>query len=624
MCGIAGIYGAADELTVSKMVSSQIHRGPDGSGVWSNSEMQITLGHCRLSIIGLSTESHQPMSYANDRIWISFNGEIYNYKELRLELKEHGFIFRSNSDTEVILAAYLKWGKDCIKRLRGMFAFALVDTDPPPGQPELLLVRDRFGIKPLLYFEQGSKLYFASELRSLLESDQIARNLDPDALLDFLAFGSVNQPSTIISGVKAIPAAHWMEVFKNEVRLIKYWDLHENTKELREELLNITFTEASKRLRELLYEATTYNLVSDVPVGAFLSGGIDSTAVVGLMSSANKNRIKTFSVGFDNTQNAIDERKYARRASNYLNTEHKEVIISSNDALEIFERVVAIIDQPSIDGTNTWVVSRASKTSVKVALSGLGGDEIFAGYPHFYKFAEDNHSFFSGSNKIKKIIEKIHSIRPNYLTLMLLSKCSTQLERLTSLRRVIENFEIKNAVLPKWNKNFQERILNRSKKYLLKDGDVVQQISYFEINNYLQNTLLRDGDVMSMSQGLEVRPVLLDHLLVEFVYSLPMHLKLSKGQSKKIFIESVSEYIPEELQNRKKMGFEMPFVEWMTGPLKTKFNSLLKSKTALKLFSPFFLDIQLRGLNKGKPEGRLWALCILIAWIEENNILIPE
>ena len=624
MCGIAGIYGAVDEVTVGKMISAQIHRGPDGRGVWSNPEIPVTLGHCRLSIIELSAEGHQPMSYANERFWITFNGEIYNFKELRSELEKLGCKFRSNSDTEVILAAYLKWGRDCIKRLRGMFAFALVDRDPPPGYPDLLLVRDRFGIKPLLYFEQGSKLYFASELRALLESEQIDRRMDPDALLDFLAVGSVLQPSTIIKGVKAIPSGHCMEVFKNEKRLIKYWDLHENTKELRKELQNISFIEASERLRKLLCEATTYNLVSDVPVGAFLSGGIDSTAVVGLMGSVNGNKIKTFSVGFDNTQKAIDERGYACIASNYLETEHEDVIITSNDAIETFEKVVASIDQPSIDGTNTWVVSRASRHSVKVALSGLGGDEIFAGYPHFYKFAEDSDSFFSGSKVLKKTIEKIHGIRPNFITLRLLSKCSTQLERFTSLRRVLEDFEFKNAVTPKWHNNFRERISNRYKKYLLNDGDIVQQTSYFEINTYLQNTLLRDVDIMSMAHGLEVRPVLLDHLLVEFVYSLPTHLKLTKDQSKKIFIDSVSEYIPAELQKRKKMGFEMPFVEWMAGPLKSKFNALLKSKTSLKLFNSSFINAQIRKLNKGKPTGNLWALGILIAWIEENNISLSD
>ncbi|MFA6715848.1 MAG: asparagine synthase (glutamine-hydrolyzing), partial [Victivallaceae bacterium] len=318
MCGIAGAYGVCDKETVDRMVGVQSHRGPDGHGLWSDQEIPVALGHCRLSILDLSSQGNQPMSYASGRLWITYNGEVYNFRELRIELEKLGHNFHSNSDTEVILAAYCEWGSECVKKFRGMFAFAIIDKQPPAGAPELFLARDRSGIKPLLYFDNGSELYFASELRALLASGKIDRKADSEALLDYMASGAIVQPRTIIAGIKALPAAHWMEVRGRERKLVKYWDLHEDTADLRKELRGVSFAEASKRLKIILREAARCNMVSDVPVGAFLSGGIDSTAVVGFMGAVSGSRIKTFSVGFENKHLTIDERAYARIAAEHL------------------------------------------------------------------------------------------------------------------------------------------------------------------------------------------------------------------------------------------------------------------------------------------------------------------
>ena len=249
MCGIAGVYGLIDEVAVGRMIDAQIHRGPDDRGIWSDPGIPVTLGHCRLSIIDTSPAGHQPMSYADGRLWITYNGELYNFKELRAELEWHGCRFRSNSDTEVILAAYAQWGTNCVKRFRGMFAFVLIDRRPPSGAPDVLLVRDRLGIKPLLYFENKSAIWFASELRSLLASGHLDKLIDAEALLDYLAVGAVFQPRTMISGVGALPAGHWMEVRGRDRKLVKYWDLHEDTAGLREELKGISFMKQPNALR---------------------------------------------------------------------------------------------------------------------------------------------------------------------------------------------------------------------------------------------------------------------------------------------------------------------------------------------------------------------------------------
>ena len=622
MCGIAGIYGAFDEEAVNRIVDAQTQRGPDGRGVWSDPEIPVVLGHCRLSIIDLSEQGHQPMSYADERFWITYNGEVYNFKELRAELEGRGHRFRSNSDTEVILAAYSEWGPACVKRLRGMFAFAIIDRRPPEGAPELFLARDKLGIKPLLYFDNKAEFFFASELKALLASGRVDKKINSEALLDYMASGSVVQPRTMIAGVKVVPAAHWMEIRGKERKLVKYWDLHEDTADLRNELRNIPFAEASERLKILLQEAARYNMVADVPVGAFLSGGIDSTAVVGFMSALSSKKIKTFSVGFENAYHAIDERAYARVAADFLGTEHQDVVISSSEAANIFSSVVADIDQPSFDGTNTWIVSRAAGQSGKVAVSGVGGDEIFAGYPHFRRLAQDSMSSFEKFTTFYRLIEQAHKIRPNFLTLRLLSKFARPAERLSMLRRVLENFEFKGAVHPEFSESFRERVVRPHEKYLLTDADEIQQSSYAEVNYYLQNTLLRDSDVMSMAHSLELRPMLLDHPLVEFAYSLPPQYKLSETETKRIFVDASSEYLPKELQTRTKMGFELPFTNWMASDLKENFSDLLNNNNAKVMFKPSYLKKLDISLGKGNPPRALWAWGILLAWLDENQITL--
>jgi len=600
------------------------HRGPDADGYYLDPMGDVSMGHTRLSIIDLSSTGHQPMSYGDERFWIVFNGEVYNYRELKTELEQAGHRFRSTSDTEVVLAAYAEWGTNAIRRFRGMFAFALYDRAPMPGAPSVVLARDRLGIKPLLYANKGGVLVFASELRALMESGFVAKQADPEAVLDYLAVGAVFQPRTILSDVQTLPPGCWMEMRGTEQRIVHYWDLHEATEGLRNELKNISFEDAVVRVRHLLLDAARYNMVSDVPVGAFLSGGIDSTSVVGLMSEASGRQIRTFSVGFEEVSHSMDERQYARIAAKKLDTDHQEIVVTAVDAANIFPKIIDSIDQPSIDGTNTWLVSQLARASVKVTVSGLGGDELFAGYPHFRWIADAAQECPKGWPTGLAIARLLSSIRPNRFTQHRLFLYSPQADRLALLRRLLNDTGLRCDVLPEWNREASLRLTRRQEGFLREDADAVQQTSYGESRCYLVSTLLRDGDVMSMAHGLEVRPMLLDHPLVEFVYALPAKLKLRGKINKGLLVHAAEKYLPEMLRNRPKMGFEMPFGSWMTGPLRDKMRSLLNCPTAARLFQPKYLNRLQEQVVKGNPPRELWAWAILLGWSERFKVELPS
>lgn len=625
MCGIAGIINhPAPGPALDAMVRALRHRGPDDSGTYQDAEARVAIGQTRLSIIDLSSAGHQPMSYGDGRFRIVFNGEVYNYRELKTELEQAGYRFRSTSDTEVVLAAYAEWGTNAIRRFRGIFAFALYDRAPRPSAPSVVLARDRLGIKPLLYAEKEGTLVFASELRALIASGLVAKLVDPEAVLDYLAVGAVFQPRTILADVKALPPGTWMEIRGAQQRIVRYWDLHDATVGLRQELKNISFDDAVSQVRHLLLDAARCNMVSDVPVGAFLSGGIDSTSVVGLMSEASGQRIRTFSVGFEDASRCMDERHHARLAAKYLGTDHQEVVVTAADAANVFPEVVDSIDQPSLDGTNTWLVSRLARASVKVAVSGLGGDELFAGYPHFRWIADAARDRPHGWAAGLTIARALHSIRPNRFSQYFLFRYAPPAGRLALLRRLLNDTALRCDVLPAWSRDASQRLTRRQEVFLRKDVDAVQQTSYGEWRCYLVSTLLRDGDVMSMAHGLEVRPMLLDHPLVEFVYALPAELKLRGTINKGLLVHAAEKYLPEALRNRPKMGFEMPFGRWMAGPLRDRMRSLLDYPVAATLFRREYLDRLQEQVAKGNPPRELWAWAILLAWCERFKVELPS
>ena len=624
MCGIAGRLRSVDverdAAAVQRMLAAQMHRGPDGEGIWSNAAQGVVLGHRRLAIIDRTHAAQQPMTDSSGRLCIVFNGEIYNYVALRDELIARGYRFTSASDTEVLLAAYHAWGTACIDRLVGMFAFALVDLAPPVGWPQALLVRDRFGIKPLLYSRDGAGLWFASELRGMQASGAVGAALDVESMLDYLAVGAVYQPRTMLAQVQALPAGHWLAQYQDTWQQVRYWDLHEATHALREELTGLTLQDAAPRLRHLLDDATRYHLIADVPVGAFLSGGVDSTAVVGLMARHTAQPIKTFAVGFDNVP---DERAFARDTARILGTQHEEVVICAADAAQLFEHVIGAIDQPSIDGTNTYIVARSARQAVTVALSGVGGDELFAGYPHFRGLSNQPHArprWWPGERLLTTLL---HRLRPNGLTWQHILRRSGTVAGLGMLRRLLRDVDAQQTMPMPWRAHFANRLAARHAPWLRADADAVQQTSYAEVQGYLVSTLLRDGDAMSMAHSLEVRPPLLHHPLAEFVYALPAALKVQGRDAKRVFTAALTDVIPQAVRTRRKMGFELPVQSWMAGPLAKRLTGLLNTHAAQQLFTTRYLQQLQEQLQQGRPPQTLWAWGLLLGWLEAGRYEIP-
>ena len=615
MCGIAGAFGVDNTDVVNAMTRAIAHRGPDDHGLFFDAAAGIALGHRRLSIIDISSCGHQPMAYAGGRYQIVFNGEIYNFAALRQELEALGCAFESRSDTEVILAAYAAWGAQCVERFRGMFAFAIFDRE----RQLLVLARDRFGIKPLYFAKRNGVFLFASELKGLLASGLVEPRLDHEALWGYLSLGSMPQPRSALAGVTMLEPATSMIVRRDGTfESTRYWDVADASSRLRDDLRGIDAGSAAKRLRELLDEATRLHMIADVPVGAFLSGGIDSTAVVGLMSQASGQRIRTFSVGFDEATGVVDERRFARISAERFNTEHTEVVVNGNEVAEHFDDLVRAIDQPSLDGTNTFLVSRAAGKSLKVALSGLGGDELFAGYAHFRRFhrgaAWDR---WLGSNTLRRrALRKVPGRFVHDRELL----TATLPERFAMLRVLSSDAEKSQLV----SRQFAATSLAARYEPLMRNAlDSVAQTSYVELRRYLVDTLLRDADAMAMASALEVRPVLLDHVVAEFAFALPAALKLNDRGNKAVLVDAVRDLLPPELLQREKTGFELPLQSWLIGPLRDRARGAFPSDTARTIFAEPFLRATLDDLAaRRKPSLRIWSYMMLIEWMRMYGVTL--
>lgn len=387
MCGIAGIVAQTKETAlyepaIRKMTDAIAHRGPDAEGIWNDDH--CFLGHRRLSIIDLSEAGRQPFFSPDGRYIMVYNGELYNYREIKLELQrvQQGsaslpYIFKTNTDTEVILAAYIRWGLDCLQRFNGMFAFAIWDKQ----EQKLVVVRDRMGIKPLYYQYKNGTLLFASEIRALIKSGLIERKLNPEALAEYVQYATVHAPNTILKDVNMLLPGHILEYNQGELTTKRYWNINNYTKTKQE----LSYKDTCRGVNQLLTSAVERRLIADVPFGAFLSGGIDSSAIVGLMSKVSSEKVRTFNVSFDESE--FSEAVYARKIASKFNTEHHEIKLTPNDFLKQLPEALAAIDHPSGDGPNSYIVSKATRNAgITMALSGLGGDELFAGYDIFKRF----------------------------------------------------------------------------------------------------------------------------------------------------------------------------------------------------------------------------------------------
>lgn len=608
------------------MIAALAHRGPDDRDLHDDPEAGWTLGHTRLAILDLTPDGRQPMSYAEGRLWITFNGEIYNFRELRADLEARGHRFRSHGDTEVLLAAYAEWGPACVSRLRGMFAFALVDRRPPPGWPDALLVRDRLGIKPLLYVDTPNGLAFASELRALMAAGDAPRRVSLDSLVDFLLFGAIQQPRTILDRVSTLQPGHMLLLQGGAYRLERYWDLHEATGALRDRLRDVDDGDAQHLLRARLEDAVRYHLVSDVPVGAFLSGGRDSSSVVALMQRCVPEPVRTFSVGFGGEHDRMDERSAARRVAEALGTRHEEVLIRHGDVPDLFAAALATMDRPSIDGFNTWLVTRAARSKVKVALSGLGGDELLAGYPHFDLIRKPPRGTRAGALPAYHawwwLRQRVRIGRYGFRALM----ASSSPGRAVALVRLISPPDLLAGAF--WRSLLPDAETRMRGDFVAREppqADAIQQATYCEMQGYLHNTLLRDADSMSMALGLEMRPILLDHVLAEHCYALPAHLKLRNGRTKYALDLATRDLLPPEVLSGPKRGFELPLVAWMSDRrcLQPLVRDLLQSPHADAIFSHAGRRHLLDTLDRGSPPYSLWGYLVLLAWLREQRLELP-
>jgi asparagine synthase (glutamine-hydrolysing) len=617
MCGIAGTIGCADPAVIAAMTASLQHRGPDDGGTYADPGGAFAFGHRRLAIIDLSPAGRQPMSWAEGRFWITYNGEIYNYRELRKELEGRGCAFHTHTDTEVLLAAYATWGEDCLPRLRGMFAFAIADT----ATRRVFLARDRFGVKPLLYAESPGCLLFASELRAFAAAGRGARQVDHEAVWHYLSLGSIPPPRTILQGVHSLLPGHALTIGfdARQVRLWRWWDIATAAAAHRDTVARLDFAAAARALREHLEEATRYHLVADVPVGAFLSGGVDSAAMVALMRQHVTEPIRTFTVAFGGQHHDLSEAAPAARTAHALGTQHQEVTISAAEAAVSFDALLDALDQPSLDGANTWFVSRAAAAHVKVVLTGLGGDELFAGYLHFRRH-QLAARLRAACGPVPALLAPLRLL-PERCRHNLMLPALDEPERLGTLRCLLPPSEKRRIVDP----TFAATVAQDPPEALLGPNaaglDTISRLSQVELEGYMARTLLRDGDVMSMAHGLESRPILLDHELAAFAFALPTSYKLRQGQGKAIFHAALAGLLPADVAQRPKRGFELPLLRWLSGPLLERARGALSSAAAQALFRPGFLADARARLPAPQPrDARLWSYVVLCAWLERQGL----
>lgn len=641
MCGISGIldptYQCSTQSQLQAMIDVMDHRGPDGSGVFLDGP--VGLGHKRLSIIDLEN-GVQPMSCRNKRFWVTFNGEIYNFQEVRKELEQKGYRFKTRSDTEVILLAYEAYGEKCIEKFRGMFAFGIWDA----RKNSLLLARDRLGKKPLYYFYDGKKLIFASEIKSILQVSSIRRELDLDALKDYFTYLYVPFPKTIFKNIFKLPPAHFMRVqlvsspggaMKSvsatqghskgravierksiELSVEKYWDL-----DFRPDY-SMSESDWIEGLEEKLLEAVEIRMISDVPIGAFLSGGVDSSAVVALMSHLSGTPVKTFSIGFEGDDSS--EMKYARMVAERYATDHQEIIVKP-DAIEMLPKLAWQYDEPFADpsAVPTYYVSKAARSLVTVALSGDGGDESFAGYGRYQNYLTFGKFDFIPEIVRKTVLGGVANMMPAGM------KGKGVLYHLSR-----SPFDRYAGMLSHTFPGYLEDLLHDDLKACLQstkesygyirsfyDGfpgsEKLGRLQYVDTKTYLAEDILTKVDRASMLCSLETRAPLLDHKLLEYISSIPAGFKLSNKTSKYIFKKTMEKYLPDELLYRDKQGFDMPLKWFKKDFLDFARGILLSDKCRGRgLLNASYLE---RLLNLSSRKGvdlseKIWSLVFFEQW----------
>jgi asparagine synthase (glutamine-hydrolysing) len=619
MCGIAGklhlgLQGAVKTEVLQRMTAALRHRGPDGEGIWV--EGPVGFGHQRLAIIDLSPRAGQPMTNEDGSLRIVFNGEIYNFQSLREDLQQKGHVFHSESDTETILHFYEEEGVACLQRLRGMFAFALWDAK----HRTLFLARDRLGKKPLYYYRDGNRFIFASEIKAILAHPEVPRQVNHQVLPLYLSYGYVPAPYTMFADIYELPPGHFLTVQAGQVSVHEYWDVHYPSVPH----LACSEQESIERVRGLLQEAVRARLISDVPLGAFLSGGLDSTAVVACMARLGGQPVKTFAVGFADDP-SFNELEYARMAARAYGTDHHEFVVRPA-AVELLTTLVYHYDQPFADSSAipTYLVSRLTREHVTVVLTGDGGDELFAGYERF------------AAARLAEVYRHTPQFLQAALTQLLhtLPESTSYKGFVRRARRFVENAPLPLALrylgwVTIFNDGFIHELLASSidadpaghfRDYFerVRGVDPIGQLLYVNTKTYLPGDLLVKTDRMTMANSLEARCPFLDQEFLEFAARIPSNLKLKGLTTKYILKKPLEGLVPREIIHRRKHGFGVPLGRWFRTDLKDYVREVLLSPRALR--RGYFREGVLRRLvdehqNSKRDHGhRLWSLLTLEMW----------
>jgi asparagine synthase (glutamine-hydrolysing) len=610
MCGIAGAIslGRTRPDVVAGMLAALQHRGPDDSGLWTSEDARVTLGQRRLAVIDLTPSGRNPMAWDGGRLWITYNGEIYNFRELRRELEGEGYSFRTRTDTEVILASYDRWGVKCLEKLVGMFAFALWDS----SSDRLFLARDRLGKKPLYYSVDRGRLVFASELKAILVDPDFPGKIDPDSLSLYLRYGYVPSPHSIFQAVRSLPPAHYALYEKGKLAVERYWDpigiaLGER--------FQGDEREAERELERLVTEAVRGRMIADVPLGAFLSGGIDSSLIVALMQEQSTKPVLTFTVRFDNPE--FNEADDAAAVARHLGTEHHEETCSTAEMLGLLDAVAGQLDEPFADSSAipTHLVSKITRRHVTVALSGDGGDELFFGYPRYH--AEARQGWLLSAPRPLRLLaamlaDSVPRRRFRRAAQVLRTDSVDGYDRFVTLwspgevARLTRRPAIENAV---YRQTF-ERVEPISRQ---------QRPPLIDLVTYLPEDILTKVDRMSMAVSLETRCPLLDHRVVEFALRLPLEMKWHGGRGKWLLRRILYRRVPRELLERPKMGFGVPLADWFRGPLRAS----MEERIAGAVLEDLGLDsAPARAVWRDFLSGRshrtdlVWSLYALMLWAE--------
>ena len=625
MCGIAGWASLENkpsqdsgEAVLHAMCERMKHRGPDSEGLWTDES--VALGMRRLSIIDLHT-GEQPVYSEDKSIVVVMNGELYNFREVRSDLEKRGHKFETQTDTEILPHLYEEYGEAMLEHINGMFAFALWDK----RKRKLLIARDRFGEKPLYYGVFDGKLIFASEPKVLLANPAVKVEINTDALRQYLSFDYVPAPHSIYKGISKLPAAHFLTVEKSEIKTRRYWNLTWEKKKTK------SLESSAEELRELLADAVRMRLVSDVPLGILLSGGVDSSAVAAFATQFSTEKVKTFSIGFE--EDSFDESKFARQVATHLNTEHYEEKLSVEKAADLISEIGTWLDEPLSDGSliPTLLLSRFVRKHVTVALGGDGGDEIFAGYPMYY------------AHKVANIYGKVPRVLRNGLIEPIVNNLPVSNRNMSfdyKAKRFVaaSKYDLvtrHHSFFGSFSIDEQQSLLNREvlaatsndiykgAKELLKICDAtneIEQMQFLDINYYMAEDILTKVDRASMAVSLEVRAPFLDPRIAQFAASIPLEYKLKGSKGKYILKKAVEPLLPKNILHRPKKGFGIPIAEWLKGRLNPLMHDLL-APDKLKnqgLFDEKFVQklIKEHETNVASHHKQLWTLLVFQLWFD--------